>query len=168
MIRWLLVSIVSNRLHCLWASFTVICLYLDLLYLAGGISETSPRAKLQIWQESVLSPIGSPWEFWTNRLHESESFFGACLFGRKQMFGFGTVQKCHKCEIYNLKILYLPGGIFKNVLRNLKIVIYKIDCTAKTHKINHLNNEIKNPLELRLAEGPYTCWAKAQPAWRSL
>ena len=26
---------------------------------------------------SVLSPIGSPWEFWTNRLHQSASFVGA-------------------------------------------------------------------------------------------
>ena len=51
--------------------------------------QSYPPAKLQISQngisrqESFLSPIGSPWEFWTNRSHQSASFFGARLFGRK-------------------------------------------------------------------------------------
>ena len=92
--------------------------YLYFVYLAGGIFETCPRAKFQIWQESVLSPIGSPWAFWTNRLHQSASFFGARLFGWKKRFGFGTVQKCHKFEIHHLAFLYLAGYIETIALRN--------------------------------------------------
>ena len=49
--------------------------------------------------------------------------FGARLFGRKQIFGFGTVQQCHKCEVYHSAFLYVAGGTLKHAMRNLKIVI---------------------------------------------
>ena len=30
----------------------------------------------------------------------------------ENIFGFGTIGKCHKCEMYHFEMLYLAGGIF--------------------------------------------------------
>ena len=46
------------------------------------------------------------------------------------------------------------GDIFENALRNLKIVIWKNDCTTNIKKTNKFDNKTRSPLELRLAKDP--------------
>ena len=97
--------------------YTVIFAYFVFFNLAGGMFQSYPPAKLQISQkgisrqESFLSQ-SAPRESsgrtdHTNLRHSSVRVF---LVGK--IFGFGMVEKCHKCEIYHFEILYLAGDIF--------------------------------------------------------
>ena len=83
---------------------TVKFLYLDFLYLAGGISETSPRAKLQIWQACIwsvsISRVGARRHQYNYSLsagtdlagarprsaaNAKKMIFGICIFGGRRM-----------------------------------------------------------------------------------
>ena len=101
----------------------IILLYFVFLYLVGGIFQSYPPAKLQISQngisrqESFLSPIGSPWEFWTNRSHQSASFFGARLFGRKIYLDLAWRENASNAK-FSILIFYVAGDTLTNALRN--------------------------------------------------
>ena len=104
----------------------------EIIDLAGegdweGGTPPSPNHQTHIWKVDVLvSKSCGPFS-WNEAINShATSILSTHMRNRvfgKLIFGGGTAQKCRECEIYYLEILYLAGGIFKNALRNLKIVI---------------------------------------------
>ena len=94
--------------------------------------ESSPLAKLQIWQNDIWRGTRRPTNLakrhLTNTFPHPKISRSAPPDFHKLMFGGGMAEKCRECQIMILAFPYLAGGMFGNALQNLKIVICNADC----------------------------------------